>query len=85
MGSVAIEAWQERGKRLLDLLAEDLGAVFAGRVEEGGRGDDRAVRLTRADGRTVRRGAIRCIPLPWSWRPRTRYSAYCPTAANSKT
>lgn len=64
-----------RGPDPLDVLAEDLGAVFAGRVEEAGSGTDRPVRLVYNDGRVRTVGAVR-LPIPWSRRRRTTYEPY---------
>ncbi len=70
------EIWRsKRGPDPLVLLSEDIEAVFAGRVEEGGWGNDRPVRLTLADGRNRSLGAMR-LPIPWRWRRRTAYEPY---------
>lgn len=70
------EIWRsKRGPDPLVLLGADIEAVFAGRVEEGGWGNDRPVRLTLADGRTRSLGAMR-LPFPWRWRRRTAYESY---------
>lgn len=70
------EIWRsKRGPDPLVLLSEDIDALFAGRVEEGGWGSDRPVRLTLTDGRNRSLGAMR-LPVPWRWRRRTAYASY---------
>ena len=71
------EIWRTKsGPDPLHRLAEDLRAVFGGRVEEAGRGDDRAVRLTDEHGRIIRAEQAGCLPVPLRARRRCRYGAY---------
>ena len=75
-GKTRFEIWRsERRRDPLSVLEETLDAVFAGRLEEAGTGDDRFARILLPNGTVSRFGAAH-LPLPWSWRRRHRYAPY---------
>lgn len=78
------EIWRsKKGPDPLDVLAKDIEAIFAGRVEEGGFGADRPVRLMYADGRVRAVGSVH-LPIPWRSRRRTNYVPYGTSVAGAE-
>jgi hypothetical protein len=75
-GKTRFEIWRsERRPEPITVLEATLDAVFAGCLEEAGSGDDRFARISLSDGTVARFGAAH-LPLPWSWRRRSRYAPY---------
>ncbi len=70
------EIWRsKRGRSVLEVLASDLEAIFAGRIEEAGFGSHRFAHLLWPDGKIRSVGSAH-LPVPWRWRHRSRYCSY---------